>query len=44
MPQAWPGARFDVVWTFDLNPATNKYTFNQAPQLPLQGGLPYPIS
>lgn len=43
VPQAWPGARFDVVWTFDLNLATNTYTFNQAPQLLLQGDLPSPI-
>jgi hypothetical protein len=44
VPQIWPGARFDVVWTFDLNPSTNTYTFNQLPQLLLQGDLPFPIS
>ncbi len=44
VPQAWPGARFDVVWTFDLNPATNTYSFNQLPQLLLQGDLSTPIS
>jgi hypothetical protein len=43
VPQAWPSARFDVVWIFDLNAATNTYTFNQAPQLLLQGDLPTPI-
>ena len=43
VPQAWPGARFDVVWIFDLNPATNTYTFNQLPQLLLQLDLPTPI-
>src|ERR1017187_10443625 len=43
VPQTWPGARFDVVWIFDLNPATNTYTFNQLPQLLLQGDLPTPI-
>lgn len=43
VPQAWPSARFDVVWVFDLDPATNKYTFNQQPQLLLQGDLPSPL-
>ena len=43
VPQAWPAARFDVVWTFDLDPATNKYSFNQHPQLLLQGDLPTPL-
>ncbi|HTS46866.1 MAG TPA: hypothetical protein VMH05_02920 [Bryobacteraceae bacterium] len=42
-PQTWPSARFDVVWVFDINPATNTYTFNQLPQLLLQGDLPTPI-
>ncbi len=36
-PQTWPSARFDVVWIFDLNPATNTYAFSQVPQLLLQG-------
>jgi hypothetical protein len=36
-PKAWPSDRFDVVWTFDLDPATNTYVFNQVPQLLLQG-------
>jgi len=44
VPQTWPDARFDMVWIFDLNPATGAYTFNQAPQLLLQGDLPMPIS
>ena len=44
VPQTWPSARFDIVWIFDLNPTTNVYTFNQAPQLLLQGDLPFPIS
>jgi hypothetical protein len=43
VPQTWPSDRFDVVWTFDLNPATNTYTFNQVPQLVLQGDLSSPI-
>lgn len=43
-PQAWPGARFDLVWTFDLNPTTNASSFNQLPQLLLRGDLPIPIA
>jgi len=31
-PQNWPGDRFDLVWVFDWDPATNAYTFNQVPQ------------
>jgi hypothetical protein len=42
-PQTWPSARFDVIWIFDLNPATNTYTFSQAPQLLLHGDLASPI-
>jgi hypothetical protein len=44
VPQSWPSARFDVVWTFDLSAVTNTYTFNQLPQLLLQGDLSTPIS
>jgi hypothetical protein len=36
-------ARFDMVWIFDINPATNKYIFNRLPQLLLQGDLPNPL-
>ncbi len=43
VPQTWPDSRFDLVWILDLNPATNAYTFNQAPQLLLKGDLPTPI-
>jgi hypothetical protein len=42
-PQKWPSERFDMVWVFDLNTATNTYSFNQAPQLLLQGDLAAPI-
>jgi hypothetical protein len=42
-PQKWPSERFDIVWVFDLNTATNTYSFNQAPQLLLQGDLTTPI-
>jgi hypothetical protein len=44
VPQVWASARFDVVWSFDLDPATDKYVFNQHPQLLLQGDLPSPLS
>lgn len=42
-PQKWPSERFDLVWVFDLNTATNTYSFNQSPQLLLQGDLTTPI-
>jgi len=42
-PQKWPSERFDIIWVFDLNTATNTYSFNQAPQLLLQGDLTTPI-
>jgi hypothetical protein len=43
VPQVWPSARFDIVWTFDLDPITGTYTWNQLPQLLLQGDLSSPI-
>lgn len=43
-PQNWPGSRFDVVWVFDLNPTTGKYSFKQVPQLLLASDLPTPIT
>jgi hypothetical protein len=42
-PQKWPSERFDMVWVFDLNTATNTYSFTQAPQLLLQGDLTTPV-
>jgi len=36
-PDTWPNDRFDVVWIFDLNSTTGKYTFSQVPQLLLAG-------
>jgi broad specificity phosphatase PhoE len=42
-PQKWPGSRFDVIWTFDLNSSAKSYSFNQLPQLLLQSDLPTPI-
>lgn len=39
----WPGDRFDIVWVFDLDGSSGTYTFNQVPQLLLEGDLPTPI-
>jgi hypothetical protein len=33
----WPDGRFDVVWVFDLDSSTGKYTFSQVPQCLLAG-------
>jgi len=37
IPTKWPGERFDVIWTFALDPATGRYAFGQAPQQLLEG-------
>ena len=42
-PQEWPGERFDLVWVFDLEPATGAYVFSQVPQQLLAGDSPDPI-
>ena len=39
-PQTWPDDRFDVVYVFDLDPATGTYRFSQVPQLLLGGDRP----
>jgi hypothetical protein len=44
IPAAWPDERFDVIWTFDLEPATGKYTFGQVPQQLLGGDTDTVIS
>jgi hypothetical protein len=36
-PQAWARDRFDVIWSFDLDPLSGKYTFTQLPQRLLAG-------
>jgi hypothetical protein len=36
IPTVWPDDRFDVVWTFTLNP-TGRYVFGQVPQQLLPG-------
>jgi hypothetical protein len=37
IPTVWPGDRFDVIWTFALDPATGRYVFGQVPQQLLDG-------
>lgn len=37
IPTVWPGHRFDVIWTFDLDSATGEYAFGQVPQQLLEG-------
>jgi hypothetical protein len=39
VPQKWPGARFDIVWVFDLDSNSGQYSFNQVPQELLAGDL-----
>lgn len=43
VPQKWPGARFDLVWVFDLNSQTGQYSFSQVPQMLLAGDVATPI-
>jgi len=37
IPTVWPGDRFDVIWTFSLDPPTGRYVFGQVPQQLLEG-------
>jgi broad specificity phosphatase PhoE len=37
IPDSWPCHRFDVIWTFTLDPATGCYAFDQLPQRLLDG-------
>lgn len=43
IPSKWPGDRFDVVWSFTLDPGTGAYAFEQIPQLLLAGDVPRKI-
>jgi hypothetical protein len=43
IPSKWPGDRFDVVWSFTLDPDTSNYRFEQFPQLLLAGDIADPI-
>jgi hypothetical protein len=42
-PQEWPEDRFDMVWVFDREPATSRYSFQQVPQRLLMGDWATPI-
>ena len=44
IPAAWPPQRFDVVWKFELDPATKRYRFSQQPELLLAGDKPTGIA
>jgi hypothetical protein len=39
IPHRWPGDRYDVIWSFTLDPGRGRarYTFSQIPQLLLAG-------
>ncbi|MEK6283673.1 MAG: hypothetical protein AABN95_25240 [Acidobacteriota bacterium] len=42
-PQDWPEDRFDLVWVFDRDPSSDRYSFNQVPQRLLMGDWATPI-
>ena len=44
IPSAWPGDRFDVIWTFTVDPTTGRYGFGQVPQQLLVGDADTVIS
>jgi hypothetical protein len=44
IPGKWPDSRFDVVWSFTLDPDSGDYTFTQIPELLLAGDSPEPIA
>jgi hypothetical protein len=44
IPSAWPGHRFDVIWTFTVDPTTGRYVFGQVPQQLLAGDTDTVIS
>lgn len=37
IPAVWPDDRYDVIWTFSLDPAAGRYAFGQVPQQLLDG-------
>lgn len=43
VPADWPEDRYDMVWVFDLNRGSGRYTFKQVPQKLLSGDLGTPI-
>jgi hypothetical protein len=42
-PRVWPEDRFDLVWVFDRNPSSDRFTFKQVPQRLLMGDWTTPI-
>ena len=42
-PQNWPEDRFDVVWVFDRDTSSARYSFKQVPQSLLMGDRATPI-
>ena len=42
-PQSWPEDCFDMIWVFDLDRSSSKYTFKQVAQKLLAGDLTAPI-
>ena len=42
-PADWPEDRYDMVWVFDLNKSSGRYTFKQVPQKLLSRDLGTPI-
>jgi hypothetical protein len=42
-PRDWPEDRFDMVWVFDRDPASARYSFKQVPQMLLMGDWAIPI-
>jgi len=42
-PSEWPEDRYDLIWVFDLDRSSSKYSFEQVPQELLGGDLTSPI-
>jgi hypothetical protein len=42
-PSAWPEDRFDLIWVFDLDRRSGRYSFRQVPQMLLAGDSRSPI-
>ncbi len=43
VPQQWLENRFDLIWVFDLNPTSGRYSFKQVPQCLLALDLSTPM-
>jgi len=44
VPQVWPENRFDLVWVFDRDRSSDRFTFKQVPQRLLMGDWTTPIN